>query len=265
MKPEPKAAKQIVGGFFPRLLESLRVRSAIRDAVAAEAEEMNAICPGCQTTLLVDVEATARLRVEGDGGTIFQPCAECELRDWLRTRGVPEAYAGASFANWIVETSQDGIAADKCRAFARRPSGVLVVAGAMGRGKTHLATAIFREARNGRGIWTDQPAALAALRAEYGSGNPASLAIRLGNAALLVWDDFGMATGAKDEGALVESVFYRRHANRLPSVITTNLAARDFAEAVGARLSERLRENLFAWVTLSGASRRTFMTPKTGA
>lgn len=265
MKPEPKAAKQIVGGFFPRLLESLRVRSAIRDAVAAEAEAIKTTCPGCQTILRVDVEETARLRVDGEGGTIHHPCAECERRDWLRSRGVPEAYAGASFANWRVETSQDGIAADKCRAFARRPSGVLVVAGAMGRGKTHLATAIFREARNGRGIWTDQPAALAALRAEYGSGNPASLAIRLGNAALLVWDDLGMATGAKDEGALVESVFYRRHANRLPSVITTNLAARDFAEAVGARLSERLRENLFAWVTLSGASRRTFATPKTGA
>ena len=255
----------MIGGFFPRLLETLRMRSAIRDTVEKESQTIQTACQLCQANLRVDVEATARLRVEGEAGTIFRPCVECERRDWLRTHGVPESYAGASFDNWRVETSQDGIAADKCRTFAHRPSGVLVVAGAMGRGKTHLATSIFREVRNGRGIWTDQPAALAALRSEYGSGNPASLSLRLGNAPLLVWDDLGMATGARDEGALVESVFYRRHANRLPSIITTNLAAKEFAEVLGPRLAERLREHVFGWVTLSGASRRTGATPKTGA
>lgn len=265
MKPEPKAAKQIVGGFFPRLLESLRIRSAVRDAVAAEAEAIKTTCPGCQTTLLVDVEGTARLRVEGEWGTVFAACKECTEREWMRERGVPDAYCGASFAGWKTETDQDRSALEKALAFASHPAGVLIVAGSMGRGKTHLATAVFRYARKGRGIWIDQSAALAALRAEYGSGNPASLAIRLGNAPLLVWDDLGMATGAKDEGALVEAVFYRRHANRLPSVITTNLAAKDFAETMGPRLAERLREQIFAWVTLSGVSRRTVATPKTGA
>lgn len=265
MKPEPKAAEQIVGGFFPRLLKTLRTRSAIRDTVEAEAKSNAKACPGCGCILKVDVEATARWRVEGEGETVFEPCSECAEREWMQRRGVPVAYSGASFASWRTETDQDRVALEKAMAFAANPSGVLIVSGAMGRGKTHLATAVFRHAKRGWGMWIDQSAALAALRAEYGSGNPASLAVRLGNAALLVWDDLGMATGAKDEGALVEAVFYRRHANRLPSVITTNLAARDFAEAVGARLSERLRENLFAWVTLSGASRRTFATPKTGA
>lgn len=265
MKPEPKAAGQVVGGFFPKLLASLRTRSAILDAVEEEARTIETPCKGCRTTLRVDVEATARLRVEGEGGTVFVPCAECAGREWMRARGVPESYAGATFAGWRIETEQDGMALEKARAFAAGPSGVLIVAGSMGRGKTHLATAIFRQVKRAGGIWIDQPAALAALRAEYGSGNPASLSLRLGNAPLLVWDDMGMATGARDEGALVETVFYRRHANRLPSVITTNLTAKDFAEAIGPRLAERLREHVFAWVTLSGASRRTVATPKTGA
>lgn len=255
----------MVGGFFPKLLETLKARSAIRDAVEREFFNITKTCPSCRQPVSVDIEETARARVEGGTGTRFFPCEECAKREWMRDRGVPESYAGASFENWRIETEQDLAALEKAKAFASMPAGVLIISGSMGRGKTHLATAIFRQARKARGIWTDQPAALAALRAEYGSGNPASIALMLGNAALLVWDDLGMSTGAKDEGALLESVFYRRHANRLPSVITTNLPAREFAEAIGPRLAERLREHVFAWVSLSGASRRTVAAPKTGA
>lgn len=265
MKPEPKAAEQIVGGFFPQLLEALRARSDLRKAVEERFRNETFVCPDCGCPLTLDIEETTRAFAEGQHATRFEDCEECSTRKWLHARGVPIAYVGACFETWNCETGQDKEAARKAGEFARRPSGVLILSGSMGRGKTHLATAVFREVRNPRAIWTDQPAALAALRAEYGSGNPASLSLRLGNAPLLVWDDFGLATGAKDEGALLESVFYRRHANRLPSVITTNLAAREFAEAIGVRLAERMRETVFAWVTLSGASRRTFATPTTGA
>ncbi len=254
-----------MGGFFPNLLENLRTRTAIFEAVKREANSSTERCHVCGEALRWNVEETARERVEGNRSTVFIPCGECSQREWLAQRGVPDAYQHAAFANWRVETDQDAKAAEKVIAFARRPSGVLIVGGTMGRGKTHLATAAFRAAHLPKSVWIDQPAALTALRAEYGSGNPASLALRLGNAPLLVWDDFGLSTGAKDEGSLVEAVMYRRHANRLPTVITTNLAPREFAEYLGPRLAERMREQAFAWVTLSGASRRGVATPKTGA
>lgn len=263
MKPEPRGANEIVGSFFPRLMETLQLRSTIRTAVEQEAKASATTCPECGSLLRVNVEATARARVEGDGRLIFSDCTECDERARLRGRGVPDAYAGCSFDTWRTETQEDGKALETAMRYAAKPKGVLILSGSMGRGKTHLATAIFRTRKTG--IWTDQPSALAALRAEYGSGNAASVALRLGNTALLVWDDFGLGTGARDEGAFVESVFYRRHANRLPSVVTTNLPAKDFAEAMGPRLAERMREQFFGWVTLSGASRRNGATPKTGA
>ena len=262
---EPMEAREIVGGFFPNMLENLRARTAVFEQVRRESESANEHCRECGEPLRWDVEETARRRVEGESATVFAPCSECRVREWMAARGVPTAYRHASFQNWRVECAQDGTAAEKTIAFTRNLGGVLIVSGAMGRGKTHLATAAFRAARIHRSIWTDQPSALTTLRTEYGSGNPASLAMRLGNAALLVWDDLGLSTGARDEGALVESVFYRRHANRLPTIITTNLAAREFAEFIGPRLAERMREQAFAWVALSGPSRRIVATPKTGA
>ena len=268
MKQEPKepmAAREIVGGFFPNLLENLRARRSVFDQVLAESENAEIPCPECGESLRWDVEETARKRVDGESSIVFQPCNECRVRRWMTARGVPNAYAHASFRGWRVETEQDAKAAERAIAFASELRGFLILSGSMGRGKTHLATATFRLALIQSGIWTDQPSALTTLRAEYGTGNPASLALRLGNSALIVWDDLGLSTGAKDEGSLVESVLYRRHANRLPTIITTNLSARELADCIGPRLAERVREQTFAWVSLSGPSRRIVATPKTGA
>lgn len=257
-----------MGGFFPQLLANLRARNAVLETVRREAATASDPCPSCGTVMRWNVEATARNRVEGDASTVYHECNECAEREWLRGRGVPEAYWHASFENWRVETDQDAKALEKSKRFALHEptAGVLIISGTVGRGKTHLGTAAFRAVANAKvRIWIDQPSAVTALRAEYGSGNPASLALRLGNAGLLLWDDLGLSTGARDEEALVESVFYRRHANRLPTIITTNLAPHEFAASVGPRLAERLREQIFAWVTLSGASRRSVAAPKTGA
>jgi DNA-directed RNA polymerase subunit M/transcription elongation factor TFIIS len=133
---EPMAAREIVGGFFPNLLENLRARTALFEQVRREAESTKERCRECGEALRWDVEETARRRVEGEAATVFSPCSECRVREWMAARGVPTVYRHASFQNWRVECTQDGAAAEKAIAFARNLRGVLIVSGAMGRGRS---------------------------------------------------------------------------------------------------------------------------------
>lgn len=253
-----KTGKEIVGGMFPGLLGAIRQREKVRKQIEDEGVGVG-VCRDCGAGLVLDMETSVQRRIEGGGkaATVAHPCRECVAREHLRQRGVPEQYVGLTFGNFRCETDEDRKALKLATEYAERPGASwFVLSGDIGRGKTHLATAIFRVVRVVNARWIDQPDAITELRQSREKWADGSFTAKLQDTKLLLWDDFGIGVGAKDEGALIESVFHRRAANRLPTIITTNMTGKAFGKALGPRLADRVREKIFAWVSLSGESRR---------
>src|SRR5215469_10672803 len=72
----------------------------------------------------------------------YIPCARCGLE----RAGVTPDEARASFDNFVTDSDVLRQHLETCRKFASNPSGVLVMMGGCGTGKTHLAISILREA-----------------------------------------------------------------------------------------------------------------------
>lgn len=211
-------------------------------------------CEVCGSDLEIDWDRTVR---SDAAKTIVLPCSECQVRGDLQKRGVPAEYQRCRLENFRVETEQDEKALRTAHAFIERGGERwLVISGDIGRGKTHLATGVFRGMLRFNSRWIDQPEAITELRVRGERWESGSFTAKLQDAKLLLWDDYGVGIGAKDEGALIESVFHRRTANRLTTIVTTNLSGKAFGASLGPRLAERIREKIFAWVSLSGESRR---------
>ncbi len=126
--------------------------------------------------------------------------------------------------------------------FSTRLQGWLLMEGAYGCGKTHLAAAIANAAVH-RGVPTlfiTVPDLLDSLRFAYGNPETTFEARfeEIRNADLLVMDDFGTqnATGWAQE-KLFQIINYR-YINKLPTVITTNLILDEIESRIRSRLQD---------------------------
>jgi DNA replication protein DnaC len=158
---------------------------------------------------------------------------------WVRSRavehGVPPRLAGADMLQGqrtlaleaAITYFNEGLPAGRC----------LVLVGPTGVGKTYAAAALMRAVRHGHfwyfpglcGAWLDQD-----RRQE-------SLALAR-TVRFAVFDDFGVEY-AKNGGlveAFLDEMIWHREANRLATVITTNLTT----EQLRARLSDRIVDRL---------------------
>ena len=133
-------------------------------------------------------------------------------------------------------------AQDVSEEFSNTMQGWLLLEGAYGCGKTHLAAAIANAAVQ-RGIPTlfiTVPDLLDSLRFAYGNPETTFEARfeEIRNADLLVMDDFGTqnATGWAQE-KLFQIINYR-YINNLPTVITTNLILDEIESRIRSRLQD---------------------------
>jgi DNA replication protein DnaC len=129
------------------------------------------------------------------------------------------------------------------RSFAEYPEGWLVLTGAHGCGKTHLAAAIghFRRDMGDRVVFSVVPEMLDHLRATF---NPES-AVRMDRrfeevrtAPLLILDDLGTQNATPWVREKLYQLFNYRYNAELPTVITTA----DYVKDVDARLLSRLQD-----------------------
>jgi DNA replication protein DnaC len=131
---------------------------------------------------------------------------------------------------------------NQARHYAESMNGWLLLQGGYGAGKTHLAAAVANYAV-GMGVPTlflTVPDLLDTLRFSYGSDDT-SFEERFNdirNAKLLILDDFGTqnATGWAQE-KLFQIVNYR-YINKLPTVVTTNLALDEIEPRIRSRLAD---------------------------
>lgn len=132
---------------------------------------------------------------------------------------------------------------EDARAFAEAPDGWLVLSGASGCGKTHIAAAVVNRIleRGAPALFVVVPDLLDHLRSAYQPGAEMrydDLFERVRNAPVLVLDDLGtQAPTPWAQEKLFQLINHRFNA-RLPTVVTTNLAPEQIDERLRTRLTD---------------------------
>ncbi len=191
----------------------------------------------------------------------YEHCPEClaereaeGIRQRLKSFGVPEILTSATFDNWQPQTSEQAEHLDIVEAFARTRRGFLVMLGNVGTGKSHLAVAVLRVARDA--IFIKQATLLRELRESYNDKNAANPIRRCQETGILVLDEMGLSAGGRDELPMLNEILDYRHGERKPTILTGNCSWPELSSTIGTRLSDRLRESAFRIINFSGASRR---------
>ena len=129
-----------------------------------------------------------------------------------------------------------------CQQYAAKPQGWLVLVGAVGSGKTHLACAIVNAVlAQGKGAHFNSVAGmLDLLRSTYKIGAFDTWFQRLQTVTVLALDDLGAERATDWATEKLFELVDHRYVNRLPLVVTTNLALTD--EGIALRLRSRLQE-----------------------
>lgn len=129
------------------------------------------------------------------------------------------------------------------RAFAEGPDGWLVLSGASGCGKTHIAAAVVNRllARGEPALFVVVPDLLDHLRSAYQPGSDVrydDLFERVRNARVLVLDDLGTQAPTPWAQEKLFQIINHRFNARLPTVVTTNILPEQLDERLRTRLTD---------------------------
>ncbi|HWQ29146.1 MAG TPA: ATP-binding protein [Dehalococcoidia bacterium] len=132
---------------------------------------------------------------------------------------------------------------EDAEAFAERPEGWLVLTGASGCGKTHIAAAVANRLieRGQPALFVVVPDLLDHLRAAYAPDAELSydqLFEQVRNAPVLILDDLGTQSATPWAQEKLFQLINHRFNARLPTIVTTNLTLEQFDERLRTRLSD---------------------------
>lgn len=218
-----------------------------------QAGAVRGCCPECLTL----ERAAARLR---------------ERETWLREifpeqSGIPRRFLDNGFETFQAETPEQKSVKRTLLAYAENfPEHAgqgrgLVLYGATGTGKTHLACAALRRiaglhGQGGRyatacGITRD-------IKACYRNNGcrEAEVIDSYTRPALLVIDEVGVQFGSDTEKLLLFEVVNGRYGEMRPTILIANLDLPEFATYLGDRVMDRMRENGGAALAFTWGSRR---------
>ncbi len=225
-------------------------------------QPQSAKCPTHQTQSGIDFEKTTR---ENWQAKVFQsyylPCQICEgerkrhaLVIYWRDRGIQAKYVGATLDQLRYCNPTCNLNLHHCRAYAAKPKGFLLLLGDKGTGKTHIASAILQ--LHGKGLFLTQSQLLAKHRATYRDQRAEDMRERCMRTSLLAVDEVGVSVGGRDEEPLIYDILNERYANRLPTILTSNLPEEKLKEALGDRIVDRIQECNFAVLRFCEPSKR---------
>jgi len=203
-------------------------------------------CPGCREAEAAEAEA----RKAQDEAR--------ERRDKVvrlfHRAGIPPRFSDRSFANYAATNQGQKIALGVCKAYAdkwndKRPVGAsLVLTGAPGTGKTHLACAIaseIMESHLAATLFLTVSSMLRSIKSTYRKDSERSeqeAISALNQPDLLILDEVGVQVGSEHEKLLMFEVLNERYQQMLPTILISNLSVDELEEFLGHRVMDRYRE-----------------------
>jgi len=148
------------------------------------------------------------------------------------------------------------------RAWLQYPKQSILIYGAVGRGKTGLAIALLREFYmkpldiEVEFIFDSSSSVASVLRHQATEkGGEFDTVQKLKKIDLLVLDDFGRESDTDYIKRHLFDIIDYRHANRLPTIMTSNLSIKDISEKYDPGIISRMQEWL--WIEFTGKDLRS--------
>lgn len=243
-----------IGGIMKRItLPERPSQTSTRSSYAAEDDPSTGsedTCPICKGAGYVRIDAP----VDSPNFSRLIQCTCKREERWQRSMAEINDMSNMSLVrDWTFETFNPDVpgareAYETARAYARDPYNWLILVGDYGCGKTHLAAAIANYALSEldmRPVFTVVPDLLDYLRSTFSPADPqAATPARyetrfdtIRSADLLVLDDLGTENATPWAQEKLFQIINHRYMERLPTVVTTNVAP--------DRIDGRIRSRLF--------------------
>lgn len=208
-------------------------------------KEIAAPCPKCQAARNARAE---QARIEAE-----QRARSRAVAVLLNAADIPARFQGRTFENFRVTLPAQKRVLNVCRSYARdfedrlKHGGGLIFTGKPGTGKTHLACAIAAQiTATGRSvIFTTVIKAIRRVKETYSSGSKFSerdILNAMVKPDLLILDEVGMQRGTDHERVILTEIISDRYAELRPTVLISNLTAKEIATYIGERGMSRMEE-----------------------
>lgn len=217
-------------------------------------------CPACTKE---EVAAEEARRAEEQARAERDRQAMIEIR--FKTAGIPARFRDRTLANYHATTPEQIKALEAATEFLanfahhRKVGTSPVFSGNPGTGKSHLAIAILKEVMaTGTGMYLNVLDMVRIVRDTWKRTGPSETDVlnMLGTLDLLVLDEVGVQYGTEGEQVILFDVLNRRYRDCRPTILLTNLKAKEFEEYVGPRVFDRLKEGgvwqRFSWESFRG-------------
>lgn len=186
----------------------------------------------------------------------------------MREAGIPDRFKDCDVWHWQHGMDQQRRVWDCVRDYCTGIEHVLatgqclVLLGAPGTGKTHLACGIVRHVteKGGRARYATVLDAIGTIRATYSRGAERSeeeTMAALCDVDVLALDEVGRQTDTAYEREMLFRILDRRYRETRPTVLVSNLTRDKLAEFLGAALADRTREAGGRWLVFDWASQRS--------
>lgn len=190
------------------------------------------------------------------------------VEEKLNAAGIPHAFRSRTFDNFNAATDEQRYALDLAREFSDnfwsrhfKAGTFLVFGGEPGTGKSHLAIATAPAVMaRGTAMYMRAGDLIRRVRATWRRDSEQSeeqvLDLFGRDLDLLIIDEVGVQRGTEDEQMTLFDVLDRRYSELRPTILLTNLSGKAFAEFLGPRIMDRLRERAvfvpFRWDSYRG-------------
>ena len=171
----------------------------------------------------------------------------------LNTSGIPLAFRGRSFDNFIIETAEMQVAVAVAREFSdnfwskhAKVGSFLVLGGVTGTGKSHLALSVAQHVMaRGTAMYMDAMDLIRRVRGTWRRDSEKSeeeMLALFGGIDLLIIDEVGVQRGTDDEQMILFDVVNRRYRDNRATILITNLDGKAFVDFMGPRVMSRMAE-----------------------
>lgn len=218
-------------------------------------------CPECAKEAEKAREEENRRKLEAERNEVVRKQIEKRVGE----SKIPLRFVGKTLKGYAVDAGNQnqqailGFIKAYAREFEGKHSGrSIALLGNAGTGKTHLACAVGNYLLNhldktARFISVSELNRLVRESKSYNSEvSETEVISSFAGYDLLIIDEVGVQSGTEAESRALFDVFNERYQSMKPTILISNLGPRAFAEAVGARIADRIKEDggamlLFDW------------------